>query len=377
MVQVRLGAAGQLRGALEVELDYLGRQRRPVLDGVHARLERDADALGALDVRHDWKLEPMRLAAGGLGDERGHAQHAGLADLGGVEHAPGDEQLDDVGALGHELADEQRGLLRRVDGLGEQPGAVSARHGDAGAGGDDARPVRAAGVDGVAHGDVGEQGVAGPAQRRHAAHELRLRALEQHAPHDGAPGAVVEAAHERPGVARGHGLARAAEVDVHVDEARHEVGAVQVDDACTRGDLRDRRGLDAGDLRLLDDDGHVGLRAHVGAAVEDGGVHEGGDGVSSGHGGLQSLTDAHSVACLPQGGAREGARARRGRRRVPHGGDGVPLTVKKDGVQSSKKAFGPASRRAGAMAAGRFPCPCATRPLDDRAPRGRAPRGAS
>ena len=319
----------------------------------------------------------MRLAAGGLGDERGHAQHAGLADLGGVEHAPGDEQLDDVGALGHELADEQRGLLRRVDGLGEQAGAVSARHGDAGAGGDDARPVRAAGVDGVAHGDVGEQGVAGPAQRRHAAHELRLGALEQHAPHDGAPGAVVEAAHERAGVPRGHGLARSAEVDVHVDEARHEVGAVQVDDACTRGDLRDRRGLDAGDLRPLDDDGHVGLRAHVGAAVEDGGVDEGGDGVSSGHGGLQSLDGCTQCSASSSGrGARGGAGAARAAPCAARGRWG-PAHREKDGVQSSKKAFGPASRRAGAMAAGRFPCPCATRPLDDRAPRGRAPRGAS
>ena len=107
-----------------VQLDDLRGHGGAVLDGVHAGLERHAHALGALHVSHHGKAELVRGAAGGGSDLRRHAQHAGLAHLGGVEHAARHEQLDHVGAVRGDLAHELRGALGTLGNLGEEPRAV-------------------------------------------------------------------------------------------------------------------------------------------------------------------------------------------------------------------------------------------------------------
>ena len=130
-----------------------------MLDGVHASEKRLAHALGRLHVRHDGKPQLVGLGAGRAGDLKRHAYHAGLPRLGGVKDAAGDEELDDVGLAGKEVAHHGRGLLGHVGHLGKEPGAVPAGDGDARAGGNQARSLQAPGLYGVAHGEVAEERV--------------------------------------------------------------------------------------------------------------------------------------------------------------------------------------------------------------------------
>ena len=214
-----------------VQLDDLRGHGGAVLDGVHAGLERHAHALGALHVSHHGKAELVCGGAGGGCDLRRHAQHAGLAHLGGVEHAARHEQLDHVGAVRGDLAHELRGALGTLGNLGEEPRAVPSLDRDARSRRDHARAHVLARIEPVAHGDVAIQGVPGAAHRGHTARKLLLSALAQHFAHHGAPQRIVELLHERTGVARARGPTRPAKMHMHVDEPRQQVRAAQVDHA--------------------------------------------------------------------------------------------------------------------------------------------------
>ena len=111
--------AVQLVGATLVELDDLRRHGGAVLDGVDARFERDLNAFGAFDMGHDGQAEAMGGPACRRRDIRLHAQDAWFAGLDCVEHAAGDEELDDVGAARDEFLDLCGGFAGRGDDAGE------------------------------------------------------------------------------------------------------------------------------------------------------------------------------------------------------------------------------------------------------------------
>ena len=260
-----------------------------MLDRVDAGSERHLHALGALDVRHHRHAQLVGNGAGCRGDLGGHAQHAGLPGLLGIKDAARHEQLDDVGAMGVDVAHHVGRLLGRLRHLGKEAGPVTARHGDARARGHDARTHALSRLDGVAHRDVAVERVARAANGGDAARKLVLGRATDDAMQDGAANGVVELLHERAGIARAHRLARAAEVHVHVDESGHEVGAAQVDGAPALRYLGDCGRLDAGDLAVLDGHGHVALWLHVLGSIENRCVDEQRRTRISGHGGSLSL----------------------------------------------------------------------------------------
>ena len=204
---------------------------------------------------------------GSLARRRGnldrHAQHARLAHLGRIEHAARYEQLNDVGTARIQVAH----LLSRLGGtvgyLGKQARAMAARHRNARARRHQARSLVLTSVDGVAHGKIGKQRVARAAHRGHATCQLLLSAAFEDVADDGAAHRIIELLHERARIARRDWLARAAQVYVHVDETRHEVCAVQVDNLGTRGRLCYSARPHPCDDAALDDHGHIGLRLHL------------------------------------------------------------------------------------------------------------------
>ena len=132
------------------------------------------------------------------------------------------------------------------------------------------RALILAGVDGVAHGDVGKQRVTCAAYRGHAARQLLLGAALEDMTNDGAAHGIIELLHERARIARRDRLARSAQMHVHVDEARHEVRACQVDDLGTRRRLCHGTRANPGDDAALNSHGHIGLRLHMLRTIQNG-----------------------------------------------------------------------------------------------------------
>ncbi len=251
------------------------RHGRAVLHGVDAGEKGELHALGALDVGHNGKSQAVGRGTSGPGNIKRHAHDAGLAGHRGVKDPASDKELDDVDAAGKEIGHHRRGLLRRVGHLGKKTRAVAVRGRDARARRDDTRALKAPLLDQVAHGKVAVKRVAGTAHRGDSACQLLFCIVAQDVAHDKAAYWVVQTTHDIAGVARRVWLARAAEVDVHVNKTRHKVGASQVDNLGVCRDLRHRRGTHPLNLLAAGDDGHVGLRHHIAATVQKGGVDKG------------------------------------------------------------------------------------------------------
>ena len=257
------------RGAA-VQPQNLRRQRSAVLDCVDAGLKRGLHTFGTLDMGHDRKANLVCRLARRRGDIDRHAQHARLAHFGRVEHAARHEQLDDVSAARIQIAHLFGRLAGGIGDLREQPRTVTTRHRDARSRRYQARTLILAGVDGVAHGDVGEQRVARAAHRGHAACQLLLSAALEDVANDGAAHRIIELLHQRARIARRNRLARTAQMHVHIDEARHEIRAGQVDDLGPRWSLGHSARSHPGDDATLDGHGHIGLRLHMLRAIQNG-----------------------------------------------------------------------------------------------------------
>ena len=170
--------------------------------------------------------------------------------------------------------DDAADLLGRLGGgignLRKQACAMATRHRDARARRHQARTLILTGIDGVAHGDVGKQRVTCAAYRGHAACQLLLDAALEDVADDGAAHGVVELLHERARITRRNRLARAAQMHVHVDEARHEIRTCQVDDLGPRWSLGHGARSHPGDDATLNGHGHIGLRLHMLRTIQDG-----------------------------------------------------------------------------------------------------------
>ena len=219
---------------------------------------------------HDRKANLVCRLARRRGDIERHAQHARLAHFGRVEHAARHEQLDDVGTACIQIAHLFGRLVRGIGNLREQPRTVTTRHRDARSRRYQARTLILAGVDGVAHGDVGEQRVARAAHRGHAACQLLLSTALEDVANDGAAHRIIELLHQRARIARRNRLARTAQMHVHIDETRHEIRTAQVDDLGPRWSLGHSARSHPGDDATLDGHGHIGLRLHMLRAIQNG-----------------------------------------------------------------------------------------------------------
>lgn len=125
-----------------------------MLDRVDAALERDAHALGRLDVGRNGKAELVGAVAHRAHHGRVHLELTGRALLLGVEHTSGDHELDEVGALCAGDVDLFQGLGDAVRRDGHRARHVAAGHRDSLVGSEDARSVELAGGAGVAHARV-------------------------------------------------------------------------------------------------------------------------------------------------------------------------------------------------------------------------------
>ena len=257
------------RGAA-VQLQNLRRHRSAVLDCVDAGLKRGLHTFGALDMGHDRKANLVRHLTRRRGDIDRHAQHARLAYFGRVEHATRHEQLDNIGTARIQIAHLFGRLVGGIGDLREQPRAMATRHRDACSRRYQTRTLILTGIDGVAHGDVGKQRVARAAHRGHATCQLLLRAAFENVAHDGAPHGIIELLHQRARIARRNRLARAAQMHMHIDEARHEVRAGQVDDLGPRRSLRHSTRPHPRDDTALNSHGHIGLRLHMFRTIQNG-----------------------------------------------------------------------------------------------------------
>ena len=257
------------RGA-SVQFQDLGRHRGTVLDRIDAGLKRSLHALGTLDMGHNRKAHIVRRLACRRGNLHRHTQHARLAHLGRIEHAARHEQLNDVGTARIQVAHLFGCLGGTVGHLGEQARTMAARHRDARSRRHQARTLILAGIDSIAHGQIGKQRVARAAHRGHAACQLLLSAALEDMAHDGAPHGIIELLHQRARIARRNRFARTAQMHMHIDEARHEIRPCQVDDLGARRRLRHGARTNPGDDATLDGHGHIGLRLHMLRAIQDG-----------------------------------------------------------------------------------------------------------
>ena len=261
------------RGAT-VQLQNLGRQRSAVLNRVNAGLKRGLHALGTLDMGHNRQTHLVRSLARRRGNLDRHAQHARLAHLGSVEHAARHEQLNDVGTTRIQVAHLFGCLGGTVGHLGEQARTMAARHRDARSRRHQARTLILAGIDSIAHGQIGKQRVARTAHRGHAACQLLLGAALEDMAHDGAPHWIIELFHQRARIARRNRLTRTAQMHMHIDETRHEIRPCQVDDLGTCRRLRHSTRPHPRDETALNGHGHVGLRLHMFRTIQDGRIDE-------------------------------------------------------------------------------------------------------
>ena len=147
---------------------------------------------------------------------------------------------------------------------------MAARHRDARSRRHQARTLILAGIDSIAHGQIGKQRVARAAHRGHAACQLLLSAALEDMAHDGAPHGIIELLHQRARIARRNRLARTAQMHMHIDEAWHEIRTCQVDNLGARRRLRHGARTNPGDDATLDGHGHIGLRLHMLRAIQDG-----------------------------------------------------------------------------------------------------------
>ena len=126
-----------------------------------------------------------------------------------------------------------------------------------------ARTLILAGVDGVAHGDIGKQRIARTAHRGHAACQLLLGATLEDVANDGAAHRIIELLHQRAGISRRNRLARTTQMHMHIDETGHEIRTRQVDNLGTCRRLRHSTRPHPRDDTALNDHGHVRLRLHM------------------------------------------------------------------------------------------------------------------
>ena len=210
---------------------------------------------------------------GSLARRRGnldrHAQHARLAHLGRIEHAARYEQLNDVGTTRVQVTHLFGRLVGRIGDLREQPCAVATRHRNARSRRYQTRTLILAGVDGIAHGDIGKQRIARTTHRGHAACQLLLGTAFEDVANDGAAHRIIELLHQCARIARRDWLARAAQMHVHIDEAGHEVRAGQVDDLGTCRSLGHGARSHPRDDTALNGHGHIGLRLHMFRTIQD------------------------------------------------------------------------------------------------------------
>ena len=216
--------------------------------------------------------QPVRLIADGLDHGRRHLQLAGGPLGGGIQNAAGDHQLDQIHILGVGLLQLLQGHGVVLGGHGHRACHVPAGHRDALVGGEDAggkdlapgRIVPAAGV------KVGN--AAYRAQGRHAAQKLLPGVAADH-PVGHRPGEAVaqDPAHQGrvvPGL--GAGGTVPGQMDVQVDQARHQPAALQIDLFVSRTggavlhDVRDRL--------IIHQDHFVQGRLHLLGAVQQNAV---------------------------------------------------------------------------------------------------------
>ena len=243
-----------------------------MLDGVHAVLQGHPDALGGLHMGGHGIAQAVGPVADGLHHLRRHLQLAGDALGLGVHDAAGDHQLDEVHALLPGPVHLPEGLWDALRRHGDGARHVAAGDGDALVGGQDpgTRPLSGGDL-------VPEAGIKVP-QSAHgtdggdAAHDLQPGKARHHT------------VGRRPGKAGAHqaadqllvvpplllGLSVARQVDVEIDEARHQVLPSQVHGlkALRNGLLRG----DAHDGLPVRQDGQAVPGQHVPGAVQQVGV---------------------------------------------------------------------------------------------------------
>ena len=246
-----------------------------MLDGVHAVFQRHLHALGRFGVGSHGIAQPVGFITDSPDHLRLHLQLAGGALLGGIHHAARDHQLDQVHPLftGPAELGQRFGIV--VGRHCHRACHVSAGHRDALVGGKDAgsqdlplcRVVPAAGIEicQTAHGADGG----------HAAQQFQL-GVTAHQPVSHRPGQAIaqDPAHQCgviPGLCAG--FAVACQMDMQVDEARHQVTALKVHllIPLTGGGILH----DGGDLLPVHQHHLVGHRLHLFGAVQQDAVEIG------------------------------------------------------------------------------------------------------
>ena len=240
---------------------------RAVLDRIHAVFERHAHALGTFDMRRNGQAEPVRLAARRADVLRRHFQLARLALFLCIQHAAGDHELDEIGFSLRDLSHVLRGLRGARRLVSERARHMPAGDGNGHVRGENAGPVALTRGDAAAQTRIDVRDAADGADRRNAAQKLRFGVAlahgecnaprERHGRHE---------FYELAGIALLFGAAARGQMNVQVDEARHEISAFQIDDL-KAGEIRPLRD-DIEDLLAVRAQHHAALRLHIRAAVE-------------------------------------------------------------------------------------------------------------
>ena len=220
------------------------------------------------------KAELVGAVAHRANHGRVHLELTGRALLFGVEHAAGDHELDEVDALRARDIDLLQGFVDAVRRDGHRARHVTAGHRDSLVGSEYTRSVELAGGAGIAHARVEVAKSADGADGGDAAVQLQAGVLRHQTVRDGARKAVGHDLLDQGFVVALLllGLSVASEVHVHVDEAREQVCALEVDELAG-GEVRFGHGGDLHDALPLDDDRVVLERLHVLGSVEHVCVH--------------------------------------------------------------------------------------------------------
>ena len=234
----RLGEVGvvdvhrQPGPVLDRQTDALGVDHRGMFDRVDAGADGIRDARGTVGMGGDLEAPHMRLIGDGGQLGQGHLLLTGFGIA--REDAAGRADLDHLGPVFADLAHGMAGVLDAVGvewiGLGHgvrHAGdiAMAAGGSERGARGNDPRPFDEAAVDGLTQGHIGEIGSAEVTNGGEARHEV------------GAGMDDLKDGSEVVGIVQlvpARDIGRRGQVDVHVDQARQQGQARQVEAAGIR-----------------------------------------------------------------------------------------------------------------------------------------------
>ena len=203
-----------------------------VLDGIHPIFQRHLHALRRFGVCCYGVAQPVGFVANGFDHLRLHFQLSGRSLFRGIQHTAGDHQLDKIHLLTAGLSQLSQRFGIVMGRNCHRARHVSPGHRNAFVGGKNARCKQSARSGIITAASVKIRNAAHGTDGSHATQQFQLRvAVHQPVGHRTGQAIAQNFAHQRSIVPRlCAGLAVARQMHMQIDQTRHDIAAVQIDD---------------------------------------------------------------------------------------------------------------------------------------------------